>query len=400
MTTLQTEYEDTTEAIDSVITSGLSSVLDWINIPGGLTKVASSEAGLVWGFNGDNSVWSCTLPCTGNWKMSDLTGYSIETILDIAADNITVYILCRNTSGNTILLSTPANRQGIWSSINVPFSATKIFSTHTYIWAQDGSNNKQMCPKPCTMSNWIPSSESTITITSSTDTHLYGKDAQGNPMQTDEVMRSGWSPISSFGETKVSSVIGGTDVVYAVDTSSNVIRSDGKILPTKGYQPSNLTVSNNQLWMTSVTPGLSGNIFTRTENPDYMKTLNTIAPLDQRRDKVIEQVESKFNEQTNIMTINKQSKDIIDFFKNLFKLDKDTSKKAKAQAGHITEQIRSTQEQLDRINDVEPAMKIAVITLFAIMLVYLVLSGIFGWITHIFALIMLGIGSYFIFKNK
>lgn len=400
MTTLQTEYEDTTEGIDSIITSGLSSVLDWINIPGGLTKVASSEAGFAWGYNTDNSVWSCALPCTGNWKMSDLKGQSIETILDLTTDNTNVYVLYRNTSGNTILLLTPANRQGIWSSISVPFGATKIFSTHTYIWAQDPSNRKQMCPKPCTMANWIPGSESVIQITSSTDTHLYGKDAQGNALQTDQTMRSGWSPITSFGDTKVDSVVGGVDVIYAVDTSSNVVTSDGKLLPTNGYEPANLTVSNNQLWMTSVTPGLSGNVFTRTEKPDYMKTLNEIAPLDKRRDKVVEQVESKFNEQTDVMTVNKQSKDIIDFFKKMFNLDKDTAKKATSQAGHITEQIRSTQEQLDKITDVEPVMKIAVLTLFAIVMIYLLFGTILGWVSHIFAIVVLGVGSYFIFKTK
>lgn len=403
MSTLQTEYEDTTETINDIVTSGLSSVLDWINIPGGLTKVTSSEAGFAWGYNGDNSIWSCALPCSGNWKVSDMGSYSIRSIQDIASDAVTVYVLYVDNTGNTNLLTTPANRQGLWSTIKVPFGATKIFSTHTYIWAQDDANNKQSCPKPCNMSNWVPVNESVITITSSTNTHLYGKDPQGNPVQTDETLRSGWYPITAFGETKLKSVIGSDDVIYGIDDSMNTLKYDGKtvnLMSTKGYQPVNLTANNNELWMTSVTPGLKGNVFVRPEKADQMDIVNKASLLDAKRDALVKDTEKTFTQQTDIMTVNKQSEDIIKFFKDIFNLDKDTAKRGIAQAGHITEQIRSTQTKLDRMTSIEPVLKIVVLCLASILFIYLFLADILGWVTHILAIIVLGIGSYFIFKSK
>jgi len=49
MATFQTEYEDTTNTIDSIVSSQLSSVLNFVNIPGGLTKIVSSAAGFALG---------------------------------------------------------------------------------------------------------------------------------------------------------------------------------------------------------------------------------------------------------------------------------------------------------------------------------------------------------------
>ena len=209
MSTFQSEYEDTTNTIDTIVSSQLSSVLTWINIPGGLTKVVSSSSGFAWGYNSDNTVWSCQLPCSGNWQSSDLSSFSVGTVLDIAADPTEVYVLYTAMNGSTNILSTSANRQGSWAVIPVPIPATKIFSTHTYLWAQDSGNNKRMCPKPCNMSNWISTDETTVTITSATDTTLYGKDPSGVAMQTDETMRSEWSPMSAFDKISVDTIVGG-----------------------------------------------------------------------------------------------------------------------------------------------------------------------------------------------
>ena len=382
------------------MSSQLSSVLTWQNIPGGLTKVSSSAAGFAWGYNSDDTVWSCQLPCSGNWQNSDLSAYSVGTILDIATDANTVYVLYTTMSGNTQILTTDATRQGVWSTLKVPISATRIFSTHTYLWAQDSNNVKQMCPKPCTMGNWIPSQESTITITSSTDTHLYGKDPTGEPMQTDETMRSGWSPIQGFGNTKVQTVIGGDKSLYAIDEKSNPITYDGKSvqpLPTSGFTPLNITTANNQLWMTSVEPSGLGNVFNRFETPDYATIVNNVSSLDRKRDEVVSDVEKAYNQQTDVMTVNKQTKDVVDFFKKIFKLDGDTAHKAKAQAGHINEQIRSTQQQIDQMNALEPILQIAIGMLLAICLVYILIGGV---ASHVVALGILGVGTYFILKSK
>lgn len=404
MATFQSEYEDTTNAIDSIVSTQLSTVLNWTGVPGALTKVVSSASGFAWGYYAtNNTLWSCALPCTGNWQQSDLSSYSVATILDIAADETTVYVLYTSSAGNTNILTTSANRQGVWATLQVPFAATHIFSTHTYLWAQDSSNRKQMCPKPCTMSNWIASAEDTITITSSTNTNLYGKDPTGAPMQTDETLRSGWSPISEFGDTKVTSVVGSDKYVYVTDTSSNTLKYDGSTVqpvPTSGYTPLSITTGNNQLWMTSTTPGTTGNVFSRLENADYSSILNTVAPLDKKRDTIVTDVEKQFNQQTDVMTVNKQSKDVIDFFKKMFKMDGDTAKKSRAQAGHINEKIRSTQQQLDQMSATEPVMQIAIVILLVLSGLYALFGGVLGWMVHPIAVGVLGIGLFFILKFK
>lgn len=403
MATFQSEYETTTDTIDSVITTQLSSVLNWVNVPGGLSKVTSSSAGFAWGYTPDNKVWSCQLPCSGNWQSSDLTEFSIETVLDITSDSNTIYILFRDMSGNIKILMTDASRQGIWNTTDVPFSATSIFSTYTYLWAQGSNNVKQKCPKPCTTPNWIPSDENVVTITSSTDRFLYGKDNLGNAMQTDETMKTGWSPLQEFGDVKIQSIIGSDDKLYAIDEKSNTLVYDGETLnplPTAGQNPMNITAGNNQLWMISTEPSTQGNVFTRIENPDYAALLNTVGPLDRKRDEIVRNVETKFKEQTDVMTVNKQADDIIGFFKNIFNIDADTAKKARSQWGHLSEQINYTQKEIDKIAQMEPIVTIAIGVLFVISLVYILIGKTMPIVAHIISIMLVGGGIFFILNFK
>lgn len=403
MATFQSEYEDTTNIIDKLVSTQLSSVLNWMNIPGGLTKVVTSSSGFAWGYNSSNTVYSCQLPCSGNWQSSDLSQFSVGTILDIAADSTDVYVLYTAMNGGTNILMTPANRQGSWGVVTVPISATSIFSTHTYLWAQDSGNNKRMCPKPCNMPNWLSVCDTTVTITSATDSTLYGRDPSGVAMMTDETMRSRWRPMAVFENIQVEKVIGGQGNVYALDTNSKAYIYDGKttqLTTTAGYEPLNLTTGNNELWMTTATPGSSGNIFHRTENPDYSSILTKVAPLDKKRDEIVSSLESKYNLQTDVMTVNKQSRDVIDFFKKMFKIDGDTAKKSRSQMGHINEQIRSTQKQLDQIHAIEPILWIAILTLTAICAIYILGGNLLGGWAHGLALAVLSVGTYFILNSK
>jgi hypothetical protein len=180
------------------------------------------------------------------------------------------------------------------------------------------------------------------------------------------------------------------------------VYSNGKVdlLPTSGYDINNLTTGNNQLWMTSMTPGAAGNIFNRIENPDAVSLLNTVAPLDKKRDTLVDQVETKFKEQTDVMTINRQTNDVINFFKTMFNIDGNTAHKARAQWGHLNEQIRSTQTQLDQMNSLEPVMQIAIGVLILIAVLYVAFGSTLGAATHIIAIIILGVGLFFILKFK
>jgi hypothetical protein len=317
MSTFQTEYDTASNTIDSVVTTQLSSVLNWINIPGGLTKVSSSASGFVWGYNSGSYVYVCSLPCTGNWTMVDLSANQVSTVLDLTTDGTNVYILYTNTAGALGLLVTPASNQGTRTTIPVPFAATSIFSTHTYIWAQDSSNTKQKCPKPCNMANWQVSKDTSVSITSSDDSTLYGKDLNGQAMQTDETLQSAWQPISNVNGSIYGKGADGT--LYGIDSKQNAFQYDGTLSPmyTQGLTPTNINVDSNSghLWMTTATPGDLGNVFTRSQKPDYTTIMNTVNPIDKTRDDIVNKVETKFERETDVMIVNKQVNDVIKFFK-------------------------------------------------------------------------------------
>jgi len=401
MSTFQSEYEASTRAIDTIVSTQLSSVLNWMNVPGSVVKSSSSASGYVWGYNAGNTVYICPLPCTGNWKPVDFSQQQVSNILDLTTDDTNVYILYTNVAGAISLLVTPASNQGTRTTIPVPFSAKSIFSTHTYIWAQDSLNNKQKCMKPCTMPNWQSATDTTVTITSSDESTLYGVDSTGLAMQTNETLQSPWQPIGNV----VGSIYGkGNDgTLYGIDSRQNAFVYNGTLAPlyTDGLDPTHIEVDkqSDQLWMTTATPGDSGNIFTRLQKPDYTSIMNTITPLDQRRNKIVDKVENKFQNETNVMTVNKQVGDVITYFKKMFNIDENTAKNAKGQSGHLTEQIRETQAQLDQITNVQPFILGVIAILVLLGLTYLILSTLLGFYIHLLAIGIVTIGLYLL-TNK
>jgi len=248
--------------------------------------------------------------------------------------------------------------------------------------------------------NWIASGEKDVTITSSSDSSLYGKAADGSAMKTDENIQSGWSPID--GLAKVSMLVGDVDqeALYGVDMSSNPFKFDGTQQPltTQGYAPLNLTVdpTSKQMWMTTTTSGDKGNIFTRLENPDYGTVTNAIAPIDKSRDQVVSQITKAYSNQTEVMTINKQITDVVNYFKKMFKLDGDTGKKGAEQSSQIQYKIRDTQAQLDQITNIQPILQQLIVILFVALLLYVMLSSIFGAITNVIVLGVIGAGMFYI----
>ena len=403
MADFQAAYDHTTQDINNTLSTQLSSVLTWANIPGELTKVSSSAYGFAWGFSG-STVYMCQLPCTGNWQPVDLSKFDISLVLDIATDDTSVYIL----TANSLLINT-ADGKGVWNMIPVPFSATQIFSTHSYIWAQDSANNKQKCPKPCTTSNWIAEPENSVTITSSSATALYGKDPAGNGVKTDETLQSGWLPITGLLGTKISSVIGQVDQtsLYYIDPTSKVLKCDGDCstkdvtpVDTQGYAPLNLTVdpSSKTLWMTSGTKGDLGNVFSRPDKPDYSTIMNTITPLDKQRDAVIQDVTKEYNQQTGVMTVNKQVSDIESFFKKIFGDQHKSTTDSKNTAGHLQALIFDQQVTLEQLQLVQPVVSGFVYTLIAVVVIYLV-GSIIGSFVHWIAFIVLVVGIYLTINN-
>ena len=404
MASFLADYEDATNTIDNVVSTQLSSVMNWTNIPGNLSKVVSSSAGFAWGYGSSANVWICQLPCSGNWSSVDISKFGLTSILDIVTDNTTVYVLGLDQRAAAILLSAPASNTGTFTGIKVGFDAKEIFSTHSFVWAQDSSNAKQRCAKPCTMANWTANPDVSIKITSSSDSSLYGIDSKGTAMKSDEGLQTGWSPISDLAGVQVEDVIGDADTLglYGLDKTSTLFKvQNGSILPqpTQGYSPSHLSIDpvSKQMWMTSDTPGQYGNIFTKLENPDYSTITNTIQPLDKKRDEIVSDVTKEYNTQTQVMTVNKQVNDVVTYFKKMFNLDRDTGTKGKVQAAHLEEQIRSTQVQLDLINKTQPLIQKFLILLAIVAAIYIV-GTFLGWVLHIIATVVLIGGAIYILK--
>jgi hypothetical protein len=256
------------------------------------------------------------------------------------------------------------------------------------------------------MSNWIKTPDTSVKITSSSASSLYGIDSKGNAMKSDETLQTGWSPLSGFSSMKVSSVLGDVDDsnLYAIDTSSRLLKYDGTTfqpVDIQGYTPANITIdpTSRQMWMTTQTPGPLGNVFKRLESPDYSSILNSVNPLDRKRDELVSTVEKEYTNQTTVMTVNKQVNDVVSYFKTMFNLDRSVAPKANAQAGHLQEQIHQTQQQLDSIQSLQPLLQNLVYLLLAVSGIYIVGSSL-GDIVHLFALIVLSVGFYFIVKSS
>lgn len=402
MSDFQSEFEDTTNTINNTITTQLSSVLSWSDVPGSLTKVVSSAAGYAWGYNTSYSVYICQLPCSGNWTA--VTIPSITSIQDIETDDSNVYILA-TVAGKSILLINSANNSGSWLSIPVSISASNVFVTHSYVWVQDANNVKQKCAKPCTMPNWTSPPPDTIKIISASASSLYGKDGTGNAMKSDETLQSGWTPISALKGTNVLGMVGETDqtAIYAIDNNSKLLKSSGNgLVPvdTKGYTPLHVTAdpSTSQLWMTTDEPGPAGNVFTKLDRADYSNIMDIVNPLDRKRDDIISKIETEYVNQTNAMTVNKQVTDVVSFFKNIFNVSESDINKAKNAQGHLQEQVYESQVQLDQIKQIEPIVIYLVLTLLVVAGVYLVGSYILGSLVHVVALGVIGVGVYLSIK--
>lgn len=407
----QNQYDSATDGINTLVSTQLSSSLQWTNVPGTLVKSSSSAAGYVWGFNSSNGIFVCQLPCTGNWTMIDTSTWNVSTVLDITTDGSNVYILVSTVDGKTVLYSNSVSNTGSWNMIPVPFSATNLFSTHTYIWAQDASNTKQKCPKPCTMTNWIANAENKIKITSSSDSSLYGVDASGNAMKTDENIQSGWSSVSGLTGLKLMSVIGQADstALYGVDTSSKAYRCEGDCsvpsevdpLDTGGYAPLSMSAdpSGKSLWMTGTTSGNVGNIFTRLDKPDYTAIMNNINPLDQTRDKIVSNVTDAYNQQTSLMTANKQITDVVNFFSRFFKFDKQSVDRDTSNISAYRDKLITTQADLDKIKETEPLLQKLVILVGSVLVLY-VIGSFLGPYVHTVAFIVLVSGlGYIIYSS-
>ena len=314
------EFDTLTDQLNNLISTEVTADQAWNAVPGGLDKVSTSSLGFAWGM-GSGQVWVCQLPCSGNWKPIPIP--DLVSVVDIVTDESKVYVLYNSSTGLNLASKTASNIDD-WFVIPAKTGITNIISTSSYIWGQAGVI-KWKLPKPGNTGNWIQVSDPrNIQITSASSTNLYGVDATGQAVKTDESMQSSWSTIPEFGG-KFKEIIGNADqsALYGVDPNSHLKRClNGKCadVQTQGYIPQALSIEpvSKQLWMTTTTPGESGNIFTKNDSPDYSNILQSTQVYDKQRDQIVLETETRYNETTSATSMSKQLELLKKFLEELF----------------------------------------------------------------------------------
>ena len=393
------QYDTLTDTLNNYISTQVATESDWTSLAGGLTKVSASSAGNVWGYSG-STIYACQLPCSGNWVP---VSYSGGTVSDLTTDDTNVYVL----SGSTLYIKT-ANNTSEWVSISTPIAAVAIFQTQSYLWIEDGSNAKYRLAKPGTTGNWIGIPDtSNVRLTSASATSLYGVDPLGTAMKSDESLQSKWSAVPEFAGKKVERVVGDIDTtaLYSIDSSNQVMRCSGGCAPvsTKGYVPSSLTVepSSRNVWMTTVTPGLDGNVFTRPDTPGFANLSQTVTPIDTQRDAIAKNAKQSFDQSTKENTVGKQLEAIKTFLSKHFSINNSQKNKNNAKKGGLRDQITNTNATISQLNASEPILQTILILLGIVILIYL-FGSFLGWFVHLLACLVMGGGLIYIIvvQNK
>jgi len=343
----------------------------WKSIPGGLSKVSTSSLGFSWGIS-SQKLYYCRLPCSGEWTNVPIA----DSALDVITDDNNVYVL-----GNTTFMSKVASNMEDWVVVPAPAGAVSILSTSSNIWAQDAGGKKWRLAKPGTTGNWVSVQDDSGTImTSASGSSLYGVKS-GTAVKSDESLQSGWSPLGEF-EAPMSKVYGDLDktALYGLDSQNALSRcANGSCKPveTPGT-PQDLSIdTKGNLWMTTTTQGLKGNIYTKTDSLEIPDT----SELDKQRDAVIHEAEINNQKQS----VSKVLEEVIQFFKNLLKKPEDT----KVEEAKIVQ----NKEYIDRMQKIIPAMLRILIYIGAVALLYLFFGGL-DWITHLAAIAILAYGVY------
>lgn len=418
----QTQYDTLTKKIDDTLTTQVSSSLTWDNIPGNFSKVVSSSGGYAWGVDmdfGKPVLYSCELPCTGKWVKADLKDYNTYNVADIAVDSTNVYILVVKESGTklnvNILMNIPSGK-GEWTNIYSGTSTAaflNIFSTKNFLWLTEfGSDVIKKCSKPCTSSNWMnqPNTQG-ITITSTTDTDIYGVDRSGKPVKTDENMRTGWNIIkgllnnSNLAEARIVGADPQRTGIYAISNQGKLFNCKGNcenptdVVPVDNKDLNTFNLSydsgSKNLWMTTWNPGEKGNVFTQVDNPDYNAILNTVNPLDKQRDEITKDVKKEYEQQTKTLITNKQIQTVVDFFSKQFGYTKTVGEQTKDQTSAVTQNIQSTQDEIDKKSMISDKLFKIIVTLVIVVFIYLIGETLIGIYIHLIAALVLTGGIIF-----
>jgi hypothetical protein len=222
-------------------------------------------------------------------------------------------------------------------------------------------------------------------------------------MITDEAMQTSWSIIPEFGG-KYTAIFGDADqtALFGIDSTNSLNRClNGKChgVDTKGYTPQSITIepSSKQMWMTTTTPGKSGNIFNLPISSDYTDILKSIRPIDEKRDESAKKVEAQFEQSTYSGMMTRQFDYLKKMLGDIFAIKPAASHEEDQQK--IKDEIDNTDNEVNVLKDVMPLIQKILIVLASIIGVY-VFSDIFGSMTHLVALAVMVGGTYYFAVNK
>jgi len=120
--------------------------------------------------------------------------------------------------------------------------------------------------------------------------------------------------------------------------------------------------------------------------------------LDQQRDLSIKKLENDYNNQTTVMTVNKQVKDVVGFFKNSFGGTKSELDHNKSTLADIQNKITDSQSFIDQLGLTSPIIQQLLILVASVAVIYF-FGSFLGSIVHLIALGILVIGGYYIISG-
>ena len=120
--------------------------------------------------------------------------------------------------------------------------------------------------------------------------------------------------------------------------------------------------------------------------------------LDQQRDLTVKKLSNDYNNQTTVMTVNKQVKDVVGFFKKAFGVSKNVVTQNKSEIAQLQTKITTSQSLVDQLGLTAPVIQ-QLVALVATVAVIYYFGSFLGSIIHLVALVVLGLGLYYIISG-
>lgn len=307
------QYTSKTANLTGYLQKKIESTNAWQNIPGNLSKIASSPAGWVWGYDKSNVVYLCKEPCTGGWQPVDTSVLNVQAIQDIAVDKDNVYILyafLNAPAGEGAWAFRPVDGSGSWSAFTTTQAFTTIVPTNNYLWATT-STFPMRCAKPCTTNNWIEDTlPDGLTMLGSDGASVYGAPyGLPNLWKRDEQGQQNWTPVASvnFMPTSLAAESSANGLYVAdakgslnfcTDTSCNTVDTLGYAVPTlKGGVSKN--PDTQKLWLLSTTTGVKGNVFERVDSSNIAPIMREVEAEEASRSELVTTLADALQVQTS-----------------------------------------------------------------------------------------------------